>query len=106
AGTPHSAGEHEAEAAVATGHAVGRGNRRGAGLPPDRGFAARLQPDGDLRISGRQPGGPLVRLLRELLAAVQFLTRLPVPNYRFEPDMVMASAKLYPIVGALVGLGA
>jgi adenosylcobinamide-GDP ribazoletransferase len=47
-----------------------------------------------------------VRLLRELLAAVQFLTRLPVPNYRFEPDMVMASAKLYPIVGALVGVGA
>ncbi len=47
-----------------------------------------------------------MRLLRELLAAVQFLTRLPVPNYRFEPDMVMASAKLYPIVGALVGLGA
>jgi adenosylcobinamide-GDP ribazoletransferase len=47
-----------------------------------------------------------VRLLRELLAAVQFLTRFPVPSYKFEPDMVMSSAKLYPLVGALVGLGA
>ncbi|PSH03093.1 MAG: adenosylcobinamide-GDP ribazoletransferase [Acidobacteria bacterium] len=47
-----------------------------------------------------------MRLLRELLAAVQFLTRLPVPSYRFEPDMVMGAAKLYPIVGALVAFGA
>ena len=47
-----------------------------------------------------------MRLLRELLAAVQFLTRLPVPAYRFEPDMVVGSTRLYPIVGALVGLGA
>jgi adenosylcobinamide-GDP ribazoletransferase len=47
-----------------------------------------------------------VRLLRELLAAIQFLTRVPVPVYRFEPDMVLGSAKLHPIVGALVGLGA
>ena len=37
---------------------------------------------------------------------LQFLTRLPVPAYRFEPDMVMGAAKFYPIVGALVGLGA
>jgi adenosylcobinamide-GDP ribazoletransferase len=47
-----------------------------------------------------------VRLVRELLAAVQFLTRIPVPAYRFEPDMVIGSAKLFPIVGALVGIGA
>jgi adenosylcobinamide-GDP ribazoletransferase len=47
-----------------------------------------------------------MRLLRELLAAVQFLTRFPVPAYRFEPRMILGSAKLYPIVGALVGLGA
>jgi len=47
-----------------------------------------------------------VRWLRELLVAVQFLTRLPVPAYRFEPEMVMGSAKLFPVVGALVALGA
>ena len=47
-----------------------------------------------------------MRLLRELLAAVQFLTRFPVPSYKFEPVMVLGSAKLYPVVGALVGLGA
>jgi adenosylcobinamide-GDP ribazoletransferase len=37
---------------------------------------------------------------------VQFLTRLPVPAYKFEPDMVLGSAKLFPVIGALVGLGA
>lgn len=47
-----------------------------------------------------------MRLLREWLAAVQFLTRIPVPSYRYEPDMIMASAKFFPLVGALVGLGA
>ncbi len=47
-----------------------------------------------------------MRALRELLAAIEFLTRLPVPAYRFEPEMVMGAAKFYPIVGALVGLGA
>lgn len=47
-----------------------------------------------------------MRLLRELLVAVQFLTRLPVPQFRFEAEMVMSSAKLFPVVGALVGLGA
>lgn len=47
-----------------------------------------------------------MRTIRELLAAVQFLTRLPVPPYKFEPDMVMGSAKLFPIVGALLGFGA
>jgi adenosylcobinamide-GDP ribazoletransferase len=47
-----------------------------------------------------------VRFLRELLAAVQFLTRLPVPEYCFEPEMVMGAAKFFPLVGALVALGA
>ncbi len=37
-----------------------------------------------------------MRLLRELLAAVQLLARLPVPTYRFEPEMTMGSAKLFP----------
>ncbi len=47
-----------------------------------------------------------MRTLREFLAAVQFLTRLPVPSFAFEPDMVLRAAKFYPVVGALVGLGA
>jgi len=47
-----------------------------------------------------------MRFLRELLAAVQFLTCVPVPSYKFEPEMAAGAAKFYPIVGALVGLGA
>ena len=39
------------------------------------------------------------------LVAVQFLTRLPVPNAAgFEPSSLPQSARYFPLVGALVGL--
>ncbi len=47
-----------------------------------------------------------MRALREFAAAVQFMTRLPVPAFRYEPDLVLAGAKFYPLVGVLVALGA
>jgi adenosylcobinamide-GDP ribazoletransferase len=47
-----------------------------------------------------------VRTLREFAAAVQFMTRIPVPAFRYEPDLVLGGAKFYPIVGVLVALGA
>jgi adenosylcobinamide-GDP ribazoletransferase len=47
-----------------------------------------------------------MRCFRELLVAVQFLTRLPVPPYRYEPTLVPGAAKFYPLAGALIGLGA
>ena len=47
-----------------------------------------------------------MKTLREFATAVQFMTRLPVPAFRFEPEMVLASAKFYPLVGAVVALGA
>jgi len=51
-------------------------------------------------------GGKLLRLVREFLTAVQFLTRIPVPSFAFEPDMVFAAAKYYPVIGTLVAGGA
>ena len=47
-----------------------------------------------------------MRTLREFAAAVQFTTRIPVPAYRYEPDLVLNGAKFFPLVGALVALGA
>ena len=47
-----------------------------------------------------------MRTLREFAAAMQFMTRFPVPAFRFEPEMVLAGAKFYPLVGAVVALGA
>jgi cobalamin synthase len=47
-----------------------------------------------------------VKTLRQLAAAVQFMTRIPMPAFRFEPEMVLDAAKFYPLVGALVALGA
>jgi len=47
-----------------------------------------------------------MRTLREFLAAVQFLTRLPVPPFAYEPGMVSRGAKFFPVVGALVAMGA
>jgi adenosylcobinamide-GDP ribazoletransferase len=47
------------------------------------------------------------RQLLLLLVAVQFLTRLPVPAARELPsDALAESARFFPIVGAIVGLGA
>jgi adenosylcobinamide-GDP ribazoletransferase len=47
-----------------------------------------------------------VKTLRQFAAAVQFMTRIPMPAFRYEPDLVLGGAKFYPIVGALVALGA
>ena len=47
-----------------------------------------------------------MKTLRQFAAAVQFMTRIPVPAFRFEPEMVLGGAKFYPLVGALVALGA
>jgi adenosylcobinamide-GDP ribazoletransferase len=49
---------------------------------------------------------PGVKTLREFGAAVQFMTRIPVPAFRYEPGLVLGGAKFYPLVGALVALGA
>jgi adenosylcobinamide-GDP ribazoletransferase len=47
-----------------------------------------------------------MRWLREFLTALQFLTRIPVPSFRFEPDMIFTAAKFYPVVGVVVAVGA
>ena len=47
-----------------------------------------------------------MRTLREFAAAVQFMTRIPVPAYRYAPDLLLTGAKFYPLVGVLVALGA
>ncbi len=46
-----------------------------------------------------------MRTLREFAAAVQFMTRIPVPAFRYEPELVLGGAKFYPLVGAVVALG-
>jgi adenosylcobinamide-GDP ribazoletransferase len=46
------------------------------------------------------------RLLKELLVAFQFLTRLPVSRVSYEPDSLARSAKFFPIVGLVIGAGA
>ena len=43
---------------------------------------------------------------REFVAAVQFMMRIPVPAFRYEPELVLTGAKFYPLVGAMVALGA
>lgn len=47
-----------------------------------------------------------MRTLREFAAAVQFMTRIPVPAFRHESDLVLGGAKFYPLVGALIAVGA
>lgn len=47
----------------------------------------------------------MLRQLALFLVAVQFLTRIPVPNIRdFQPDWTARAARYFPLVGAGVGL--
>lgn len=48
----------------------------------------------------------LRRLGEELVAAFQFLTRIPMPSIRFEADTLPRAIKFFPLVGLVVGSGA
>lgn len=44
------------------------------------------------------------RVLKDLLVAFQFLTRIPLPTLSFSPDSLAKSAKFFPVVGLAIGL--
>jgi adenosylcobinamide-GDP ribazoletransferase len=46
------------------------------------------------------------RLGLEVVVAFQFLTRIPLPSIRFEPDALSRSVKFFPLVGLVIGSGA
>ena len=47
-----------------------------------------------------------MKWIDDFLVATQFLTRLPVPRVRFDPDSLSRAAKFFPLVGLGMGLGA
>jgi adenosylcobinamide-GDP ribazoletransferase len=46
------------------------------------------------------------RLGNEIVAAFQFLTRIPMPSIAFEADSLSRATKFFPLVGLVVGSGA
>ncbi len=48
----------------------------------------------------------ILRSGEDLLAAFQFLTRIPMPSVEFEADSLARATKFFPIVGLAVGSGA
>lgn len=40
---------------------------------------------------------------RELLSAIQFLTRVPLPSPAYQEDSLASAVKYFPVVGALIG---
>ena len=42
----------------------------------------------------------------DFLAAVQFLTRIPVPLQPYEPDSLARAVKFFPLAGMIIGAGA
>src|SRR6266852_2413270 len=48
----------------------------------------------------------MIRGLRDLLSAFQFMTRLPLPSVSSEPKPLSRTAKFFPVVGLVIGLGA
>ena len=61
-----------------------------------------LAPDGTPDQSTPQPNH-LPSTVTDLLTAIQFLTRLPVPELPFAPDSLARSTKFFPLVGLLIG---
>jgi adenosylcobinamide-GDP ribazoletransferase len=43
-------------------------------------------------------------VLKDIAAAFQFLTRLPLPRLEYESDALSRSAKFFPLVGVAIGL--
>jgi adenosylcobinamide-GDP ribazoletransferase len=52
------------------------------------------------------PTSRIRKLGEELVAAFQFLTRIPMPPTRFETDSLPRAIKFFPLVGLVVGSGA
>lgn len=50
--------------------------------------------------------GQIRRVGEELVAAFQFLTRIPMPAIAFESDSLSRAVKFFPLVGLVVGAGA
>src|ERR1700722_13007555 len=46
------------------------------------------------------------RLVEEMQVAFQFLTRLPISRIAYHPDSLSRSAKFFPVVGLVIGVGA
>jgi adenosylcobinamide-GDP ribazoletransferase len=46
----------------------------------------------------------MMRTLRDLATAFQFLTRVPLPRFDYEADALSRAPKILPLVGAAVGL--
>ena len=46
------------------------------------------------------------RFVEELLVSFQFLTQLPISRIAYHPDSLSRSAKFFPVVGLVIGLGA
>lgn len=42
---------------------------------------------------------------KDLLVAIQFLTRIPMPSMEYDPEGLPRAAKFFPVVGLLVGGG-
>jgi len=45
-------------------------------------------------------------IVRDMIAAFQFLTRLPTPEIRFDSGSLTRAVKFFPLVGLVVGIGA
>lgn len=51
----------------------------------------------------KSPAGYVARTWSDLLAAIQFLTRIPVPSQPYEASSLSRSVKFFPLVGVLIG---
>jgi adenosylcobinamide-GDP ribazoletransferase len=46
----------------------------------------------------------MIRIFRDLAAAFQFLTRIPLHRLPYDPDALSRAAKFFPLVGVVIGV--
>jgi len=48
----------------------------------------------------------VIRILKDMLVALRFMTRLPAPTVSYEPNSLSGAVKFFPLIGLLVAAGA
>src|SRR5262249_2823706 len=100
------AGIHRRPAHSRPGHAAGRRDRGRSCNAPHRGFGQSPYRNGHLSRGRCHRQGGLTKPMRRLMAAIQFLTRIPVPAFTVSGEEdVGKSLGFFPAVGLIVGAG-
>src|SRR5580704_12617238 len=90
----------------AASYASWRGERSSSGDAGPGIGGCTVSGDGDVRIGRSEPGAMMRRAWCDVLTALQFLTRVPVGSFPYDPEALSRAVLWFPLVGGFVGAAA